>query len=101
MDRPLTLLRAMRAALKALAALPLEEVRTRAWRSAGFSGLRHEFALRFDGPHAAEAADGFVAGLGPAELEAPGHIVADVHVVSDERRHDWARLRIEVLTVKA
>jgi hypothetical protein len=101
MDRPLTLLRAVRAGLKALAALPLEEVRTRAWRSASFSGLRHEFALRFNGPDAAKAADGFIAVLAPAELEAPGHIVANVHLLSDERRHDWARLRIEVLTVKA
>ena len=101
MDRPLTLLRAVRAALKALAALPLEEVRTRAWRSASFTGLRHEFALRFEGADAAKAADGFIAGLAPAALEAPGHIVADVQLVSDERRPDWARLRIEVLTVEA
>lgn len=101
MDSALTFLRGVRSALKALAALPLEEVRTRAWRSANFRGLRHEFALRFDGPAAARAADGFIEKLGPSGLEAPGHIVADVKLVSDERRPGWARLRIEVLTVEA
>jgi hypothetical protein len=93
MDGALTFLRGVRAALKALAALPLEEVRTRRWRSANFRGLRHEFALCFDGPAACSAADGFIEKLAPAQLEAPGHIVADVKLVSDERRPGRARLR--------
>ena len=95
------ILRAVRAALRALAAFPLEEVRTRTWRSENFRGLRHEFALRFDGPKAGSAADSFLQRLRPAELEAPGQIVADVNLISDERRPGWARLRIEVLTVEA
>jgi hypothetical protein len=101
MDGALTFLRGVQAALKALAAFPLEEVRTHSWRSANFRGLRHEFALCFNGPTACSAADGFIARLEPGELEAPGHIVADVKLVSDERRPGWARLRIEVLTVEA
>ena len=35
MDGALTFLRGVRAALRALAAFPLEEVRTRTWRSTG------------------------------------------------------------------
>lgn len=101
MDAALIFLRGIQAALKALAAFPLEEVRTRAWRSANFRGLRHEFALCFNGPSAGSAADGFIERLQPKQLEAPGHVVADVKLVSDERRPNWARLRIEVLTVEA
>ena len=101
MDGALIFLRGVRAALKALTALPLEEVRTRAWRSANFRGLRHEFALCFNGPAACSVADSVIAGLEPGELDAPGHIVADVKLVSDERRPGWARLRIEVLTVES
>jgi hypothetical protein len=101
MDSAVTLLRGIKAALRALAVFPLEEVRTRAWRSGNFRGLRHEFALRFDGPAASSAADGFIAKLEPGKLEAPGHIVADVKLLSDDRRPGRARLKIEVLTVEA
>ena len=101
MDGALSFLRGVRAALRALAAFPLEEVRTRTWRSANFRGLRHEFALCFNGPAAGSTADGFIERLEPSRLEAPGHIVADVKLISDERRPGWARLRIEVLTVEA
>jgi hypothetical protein len=101
MDGALTFLRGVRAALRALAAFPLEEVRTRTWRSASFRGLRHEFALCFNGPAAGNTADGFLERLEPRQLEVPGHIVAEVKLVSDERRANWARLRIEVLTVEA
>ena len=100
MDSALTVLRGLRAALRTLAAFPVEEVRTRSWRSANFHGLRHEFALCFNGPAAASAADGVIEGLEPARLEAPGLVVAAVKLVSDERRPGWARLRIEVLTVE-
>jgi hypothetical protein len=101
MDGALTFLRGVRAALRALAAFPLEEVRTRSWRSANFRGLRHEFALCFSGPAACSIADGFLERLGPIQLETPGHIVAGVTLLSDERRPGSARLRIEVLTVEA
>lgn len=95
------ILRSVRAALRTLAAFPLEEVRKRSWRSENFRGSRYEFALRFDGPKAGSAADSFIQQLRPSVLETPEHIVADVSLVSDERRPGWARLRIEVLTVEA
>ena len=94
-------LRTMREALLEVADSPLEEVRTRSWRSAHFEGARHQFVLRFDGRSAGTAADRFTARLPQTRLEMPGYTVADVSVVSDDRGPGWARLRVEVLTVKS
>lgn len=79
---------------------PLEEARTRSWRSPHFRGARHQFVLRFEGPNAHRAADMFAQRVEAAPLDMPGYTVADVSVVSRERHPSWARLRIEVLTVK-
>jgi hypothetical protein len=97
------LLRAVRASF----AMPvaLEEVRSRAWASATFMGARHELSLRVEGEQAEEAASSFVAGLGTAEFPLKGHIVADMHLASQERGtacggEPFVRLRIEALTVE-
>ena len=93
-------LRAVRSALPAAAGPVIDEVRTRRWTSANFRGARHDFTLRFEGADAPEAADRFVQRLERSELDMPGQIVAEVSIVSNERRPNRARLRIEVLTVE-
>ena len=93
------LLRRVRA-LAAFPALKVEEVRSRAWASVTFGGARHELWLRLEGAGAEEAADRLLAQLGTAEFALRGHIVADIALVSQERRPGSVRLRIEALTVK-
>ena len=93
--------REVQRALPGAARSPLEQVRSRGWRSAQFRGARHQFLLRFEGPRAEAAADMFIARLPTTPLGTPEQIVADVSVVADERRAGWTRLRVEVLTVEA
>ncbi len=94
-------------AVQASFAMPvaIEEVRCRAWASATFVGARHELSLRIEGEQADEAASSFVAGLNTAEFPLKGHIVADMHLASQERGtacggEGFVRLRIEALTVE-
>jgi hypothetical protein len=105
MDGPLddsaAFLRAARKALSGLGSVALEEVRVRGWKSANFRGARHEFLLRFRGLDCASRADRFVEALARTELDLPGHVVADVDLVAEERRAEWTLLRMEVLTVEA
>jgi len=80
----------------------LEELVSRSWASATFTGARHEIAFRLEGLGASEAADMFLANLGEAEFELRGHIVADIALLSEERFDGGAvvRIRFEALTVE-
>lgn len=78
----------------------LEELHSRAWASVTFSGARHELAFRLEGAGAAEAAGRFLSGLAAAELPLPGHVVADIALVSEERAPDRTTIRLEALTVE-
>ena len=83
-------------------AVTLEEVRSRSWASATFAGARHELSFRIEGQGAAAAADAFLAHLEAAEFDLRGHILADIALVSDERRdgEDAVRISLEALTVE-
>ena len=52
---------------------------------------------------AAAAADALVEGLSEREFDLTGHVVADIALLSDERREDLGevRLELEALTVEA
>jgi hypothetical protein len=83
----------------------LEDIRSRSWASATFTGARHMLALRLDGTGADAAADAFLAALDSREFNLRGHIVADIGLVSDERSTGpggapRVRIRIEALTVE-
>jgi len=80
----------------------LEEIRSRSWASATFTGARHELTLRIAGDGARGAADAFLANLHAAEFKLRGHILADIALLSDERRddQDWVRLSLDALTVE-
>ncbi len=83
--------------------LRLEEIRSRSWASVTFTGARHEAAIRIEGVGARAAVDRFLDGLEAAEFRLKQHILADIALVSDERRdgEDAVLLQLESLTVEA
>lgn len=99
-DATSALLRAVRGMLGRAAEFVLEEVRSRSWASVTFSGARHELAFRLEGEGAEAAAAGLLSGLDAAEFPLRGHILADIALVSEERRPGFARVRLEALTVE-
>lgn len=80
----------------------VEEIRSRSWASATFTGARHELSFRISGEGAAAAADHFIDHLQAAEFDLRGHVMADIALVSDERRDDddVIRISLEALTVE-
>ena len=70
------------------------------WASVTFSGARHRLCLVLEGPGAVGAAADFLARMPELELPIPGHIVADIALVAEERREGYARLELEALTVE-
>lgn len=83
-------------------AVTFEEIRSRSWASVTFAGARHELTFRVSGEGAGEAADRFLAQLEAKEFDLNGHIMADIALVSEERRDsdDWVRISLEALTVE-
>ena len=82
--------------------LTMEEIRSRTWASATFTGARHELTFRVEGDGAGAAADAFLGTLDTAEFSLCGHILADVALVWEERRDgcDCITISIEALTVE-
>jgi hypothetical protein len=99
-DATTAFLRAIRRFFASAGTFTLEEVRSRSWASVTFVGARHEIAFRIEGEGAEQEARRFLRRLDVAEFELPGHILADVALVSEERRPGRVRIRIEALTVE-
>jgi hypothetical protein len=99
-DSTSALLRAVRLRLPGSLEFVLEEIRSRHWASVTFSGARHELGFRLEGEGAEEAASRFLADLDVAEFDLRGHILADIALMSEERRPGWVRIRLEALTVE-
>ncbi|MFN3387557.1 MAG: hypothetical protein ACK40O_01395 [Allosphingosinicella sp.] len=78
----------------------MEEIRSRRWASVTFRGARHEFAFRLEGAASGDAAERFLAGLEAADFTLPGHILADIALVAQERRPGSVLIRLEALTVE-
>ena len=100
-DAATALLRALSGRFEGLM-LSIEEIRSRSWASATFIGARHELSFRVEGAGAGAAADAFLADLSTAEFVLRGHILADIALVSEERRdgEDAVTLSLEALTVE-
>jgi hypothetical protein len=83
-------------------ALAVEEIRSRSWASATFTGARHELTFRIEGEGADIAADDFLCTLTAAEFDLRGHILADIALVAEARSDDgrWVRISLEALTVE-
>lgn len=77
-----------------------EEVWSRSWASATFTGSRHEIAFRISGDGADAAAGRFLSGLDAREFQLRGHVVADISLVAREGGSEEARIRLEALTVE-
>jgi hypothetical protein len=99
-DAATALLRAVRVHLAPFAGFVLEEIRSRCWASVTFRGARHELAFRLEGAGAEESAERFLSGLDARGFALRGHLLADVSLVSEERRPGCARIRLEALTVE-
>ena len=104
-DATTALLRALRDRLGPSRAIAFEQISSRSWASATFTGARHEIILRLDGEGAVEAAARFAAEAGAAEFRMRGHVVADIAIVAREETEQpgggpAARMKLEVLTVE-
>jgi hypothetical protein len=71
------------------------------WASVTFTGARHHLRAVIEGPGAVGAAADFLAVMGELDLPMPGHIVAEIALVSEERRDGgcYACLELEALTI--
>ena len=99
-DATTALLSAVRARLAHFAGFVLEEIASRGWASVTFRGARHELAFRLEGEGAEDAAERFLSGLRVRDLRLPGHLLAEVRLVAEDRRPGCARIRLEALTVE-
>jgi hypothetical protein len=79
----------------------LTDLQTIDWRSLTFTGERHEFQLRIPGPNSREVAGRMCSGLGDAEFDISGVIVADIALVGEPAAGPDGStcLTIEALTV--
>ena len=99
-DAATALLRAVRDHFAPFAGFVLEESRSRRWASVTFRGARHELAFRLEGDGAEAAAGRFLSGLRMCDFDLRGHLLADMSLVTEERRPGCARIRLEALTVE-
>lgn len=99
-DATTAFLHAIRVTFVNFAGFVLEEIRSRRWASVTFQGARHELAFRLEGEGAEEAAGRFLSGLDARNFTLRGHLLADVSLVSQERRPGFARIRLDALTVE-
>ena len=83
------------------ASLIVEDIRSRPWASATFSGARHRVTFRLEGPDAEDHAAAFLAGIEAAEFSLRGHILADIRVAGrDDGGENGVRIELEALTVE-
>ena len=99
-DASTVFVQAVRVEVAHFAGFVLEEIRSRRWASVTFQGARHELVFRLEGAGAEEAAGRFLAGLDARNFALRGHLLADVSLVSEERRPGFARIRLDALTVE-
>lgn len=99
-DAGTALLRAVRANFAPFAGFVLEHLNSRRWASVTFRGARHSLAFRLEGEGAENEAGRFLSNLMALCGTMRGHLMANVHLVSEERRTGFARIEIEALTVE-
>ncbi len=72
------------------------------WASVTFTGARHRLRVTLEGQGAVGAAADFLKQLPEIDLPIPGHFVADIALVAEERRDGgaYAALELEALTIE-
>jgi len=80
----------------------VEPIEQTDWASVTFTGARHRLRVILDGEGAVGAAADFLDQLPDLDLPLPGHIVADIALVTEERGDDGrhAMLELEALTIE-
>ena len=78
----------------------VEAVESIDWASVTFTGARHRLRAVLEGPGAVGTAADFLEAMPELDLPIPGHIVADIALVGEERREGYAALELEALTVE-
>lgn len=81
------------------AELVLDHGESEDWRSLLFDGGRHCLDLRLRGDGLEQALDALPAWIAAADFTIAGHLIADIRLVSVERRDDEALVRLEALTI--
>ena len=82
--------------------LHFDEIRSRSWASATFSGARHELVMHLEAA-SPEETDAFAVRLSAADYDMRGHIVADIFAKVEQGSDETVggrRIRIEALTVE-
>ncbi len=100
-DATSALLRAIAGRFDGLAFV-VEEIQSRSWASATFSGARHELTFRLEGDGAGRASEAFLADMEAAEFNLRGHVLADIALLFEERPDEghFVRISLEALTVE-
>jgi hypothetical protein len=82
--------------------LAVETLEETDWASVTFTGARHRLRVTLEGEGAVGAAADFLERLPDLDLPMPGHIVADIALVAEERRDSgrYAALELEALTIE-
>ena len=80
----------------------VEPIEQTDWASVTFTGARHRLRVILDGEGAVGAAADFLEKLPDLDLPIPGHIVAEVALVAEERDDNgrYAALELEALTIE-
>jgi len=80
----------------------VESIEQTDWASVTFTGARHHLRVTLDGEGAVGVAADFLDKLPDLELPLPGHIVADIALVAEERSDNgcYATLELEALTIE-
>ena len=76
------------------------ETSSRAWASATFTGARHCYSVMLSGPAASAQASRLAGGLDAMEFDLPGHLVADIALVSRHDTQQGVAMTLEALTVE-
>ena len=91
----------MRALARRAGAEPVvEEVRSRPWASATFSGARHRIALRFEGAAAAARAETMSWGIESAEFDLGRHLLVDIAIAECRETDAGVCLFVEALVIE-
>ena len=103
-DATTALLRALRLNFNGFRHVAFDEIASRSWASATFTGARHVLTLRLTGDGAEAAADAFLGDVEVAEFRLRGHILADIALISRESianaGEPIVRIKLEALTVE-
>lgn len=94
------IVRRLRQCCEAHAPLRLERSHSRAWQSLLFDGSRHDIRVGLSGSGIDLALAELRAALAEPDFAIPGHIVADLRLVTVDRAGDDASVGLEALTIE-